>query len=46
MEAYINTISLIRAILEFQPQSKVIAKKTMKNYIFNKIKKMSFLTSF
>ena len=37
IEAYINTISLIRAILEFHPYCGDIAKKLVKNCIFSKI---------
>ena len=41
-----NTISLIRAILEFHPRYGDIAKKLVKNCVFSKIQKMLFLASF
>ena len=37
MVTYINTISLIRAILEFHPHCGDIAKKLVKNCILSKI---------
>ena len=46
MAAYMNTISLMRAILEFHPCYEDISKKQVKNCIFSNIQKMLFLASF
>ena len=46
MEAYINTINPVRAIFEFPSQERIMAEKTVRNYIFNIIQKVLIFASF